>query len=210
MPRLNERSRPRPPSRRAPAASAAVLARHSSLRARSQATILSFDFLEEQLPQLATFEKIELLHRLYPVFLFGARMVAWMIWADIDTYNALVLQRLHAKTDTLLRMTRENLIAVTAGQRATLPGGADAGAAAGALPWSGETAALDATPFRPLHAANTLQSAEAAAVARAAASMPNKPPPPQAQQQKGGRSMTSLIYFFGVYFFFQWLVGRTK
>lgn len=153
------------------------------------------------------FEKIELLHRIYPVFLLGARMVAYLIYQDVDTYNALVLQRLHAKTDMLLRMTRENHIAVTQGQRTTLPAGAAGADAAVDVPWGGTPDALDATPFRPLHAANTLQSAEAAAAAKAAAGIPNKAPPAQ-QQQKGGRSMTSLIYFFGVYFFFQWLVGR--
>lgn len=153
------------------------------------------------------FEKIELLHRIYPVFLLGARMVAWLIYQDVDTYNALVLQRLHAKTDVLLRMTRENHIAVTQGQRPALPAGTAGAGATGDAPWGGTPDALDATPFRPLHAANTLQSAEAAAAAKAAAGIPNKAPPQQ-QQQKGGRSMTSLIYFFGVYFFFQWLVGR--
>mmetsp|Transcript_6855 Transcript_6855/g.22471 ORF Transcript_6855/g.22471 Transcript_6855/m.22471 type:complete len:368 (+) Transcript_6855:86-1189(+) len=175
-----------------------------------QATILSFDFLEDQLPQLAMFEKIELLHRVYPVFLLGARMVAWLIYQDVDTYNALVLQRLHAKTDVLLRMTRENHITVFCQGRAgmpALPAGTAGAGATGDAPWGGTLDALDATPFRPLHAANTLQGAEAAAAAKAAAGIPNKAPPQQ-QQQKGGRSMTSLIYFFGVYFFFQWLVGR--
>ena len=36
-----------------------------------QATILSFDFLEDYLPQLAMFEKIDLLHRIYPVSILG-------------------------------------------------------------------------------------------------------------------------------------------
>jgi len=136
-------------------------------------------------------------------------MVAWLIYQDVETYNALVLQRLHAKTDMLLRMTRENHIAVTQGQRPILPASSASSSNVDA-PWSGFSDALDATPFRPLHAANTLQSAEAAAAAKAAAAIPNKPPQQQQQQQqqKGGRSLTSLIYFFGVYFFFQWLVGR--
>ena len=34
-----------------------------------QACILNFDFLQDQLPGLVMFEKIELLHRLYPVYL---------------------------------------------------------------------------------------------------------------------------------------------
>jgi len=175
-----------------------------------QATILAFDFLEDQLPNLAMFEKIELLHRLYPPFLFAARMVAWLLYHDIDTYNALVLQRLHAKTDLLLRMTRENYVAVSQGARAGAAPADAAAADAGAAPWSGPTqaAALDEAPFRPLHAANTLGSSEAAAAAKAAAGMPSKPPQQQQQAKGGGRSMTSLIYFFGVYFFFQWLVGR--
>ena len=71
-----------------------------------------------------------------------------------------------------------------------------------------QAAALDEAPFRPLHAANTLGSSEAAAAAKAAVGMPSKPPQQQQQAKGGGRSMTSLIYFFGVYFFFQWLVGR--
>jgi len=175
-----------------------------------QATFMAFDFLEEQLPQLTMFEKIELLHRIFPVLLFGARMIAWLIYQDIDTYNALVLQRLHAKADVLLRMTRENHIAVSQGQRPSLPAGAEAGGAgAPDSPWGSSPDALE-TPFRPLHAANTLGSAEAAAAARAAAGVPNKPPPPQKKEGGGGRSMTSLIYFFGVYFFFQWLVGRSQ
>ena len=72
-----------------------------------QTCILSFDFLQDLLPNLAMFEKVELLHRLYPAYLLGARMVAWMTYDDVETYNAIVLQRLHAKTDMLLGMIRQ-------------------------------------------------------------------------------------------------------
>ena len=72
-----------------------------------QACIMAQDFLQDLLPQLAMFEKIDLLHRLYPPYLLGARMVAWMIYEDVETYNAIVLQRLHAKTDMLLGMIRQ-------------------------------------------------------------------------------------------------------
>ena len=34
--------------------------------------------------QLAMFEKIELLHRLYPTYLIGARMVAWLFFEDVS------------------------------------------------------------------------------------------------------------------------------
>jgi hypothetical protein len=42
------------------------------------------------------------------------------------------------------------------------------------------------------------------------------PPPARAAQQQGGggggggRSLGSLVWFFGVYFFFQWLLGRSS
>ena len=47
------------------------------------------------------FEKIDLLHRLYPPYLLGARMVAWMIYEDVETYNAIVLQRNMVKVPPL-------------------------------------------------------------------------------------------------------------
>ena len=67
-----------------------------------QASIVGVDFAEEFLPQLALFERIELLHRLYPVYLLGARIVAWMNYEDLETLNAFRLQHLHARTDKLL------------------------------------------------------------------------------------------------------------
>ena len=36
--------------------------------------------LQQQLPQLTMFEKVELLHRLYPVYLLGARLVALLFF----------------------------------------------------------------------------------------------------------------------------------
>mmetsp|Transcript_11419 Transcript_11419/g.24418 ORF Transcript_11419/g.24418 Transcript_11419/m.24418 type:complete len:353 (-) Transcript_11419:459-1517(-) len=162
-----------------------------------QACILSFDFLEEALPHLAMFEKIALLHRLYPVYLLGARMVAYLIYEDVDTYNAIVLQRLHAKTDMLLLMIRDNYLAASNRKqelRTALPPPADPDAS----PWGVSPEVLQQS-FRPLHPAMAGQSAEAARGGR------GRQPP---QQQKGGRGISSLIWFFGVYFFFQWLVGR--
>ena len=64
-----------------------------------------------------------------------------LLYHDIDTYNALVLQRLHAKTDLLLRMTRENYVAVSQGARAGAAPADAAAADAGAAPWSGPTQA---------------------------------------------------------------------
>ena len=39
-------------------------------------------------------------------------MVSMLIYEDVDTYNAIVLQRLHAKTDMLLLMIRDNFLEV--------------------------------------------------------------------------------------------------
>ena len=66
-----------------------------------QACILSFDFLQDQLPQLAMFEKIELLHRIYPVYLMGGRCVAWLLYEDLDAHAFVMLQQLHWKVDRL-------------------------------------------------------------------------------------------------------------
>jgi len=165
-----------------------------------QATILAFDFLEDALPNLAMFEKIELLHRLYPVYLLGARMVAWLIYEDVDTYNAIVLQRLHAKTDMLLLMIRDNKLLASGGRPAEgATPGQPAELSPTASPWGVSGDELSQA-FRPLHPAMTRQGAEAAATSARGA----KPKP----AKQGGRGFMSLVWFFGVYAFFQWLLGR--
>lgn len=182
-----------------------------------QTSILAFDFLQDALPTLAMFEKVELLHRLYPVYLLGARLVAALIYEDIDTYNAMVLQRLHAKSDMLLGMIKQlhielgELNRAPAGRHAAAPklpagdatpsapaDGAAAAPAAAADPWGADLATMQ-EQFRPLHPAMVGQRAEAAARGTQQAA-------PAAQ--KGGRGLGGLVWFFGVYFFFQWLLGR--
>jgi len=167
-----------------------------------QACILSFDFLEEAMPQLAIFEKIELLHRLYPVYLLGARMVAWLTYEDIEAHNFVVLQHLHAKTDRLMLMIRQMQLDATGGATGkpddpaglTLPSAADPSGD----PWGLPATALQ-EQYRPLHPAMVGESPAP------------KGPKAQAQTAKGGgggRGLGSLVWFFGVYFFFQWLLGR--
>ena len=166
-----------------------------------QASILAIDFLEGvALPNLAMFEKIELLHRLYPPYLLGARIVAWMIYEDVETYNAIVLQRLHAKTDMLLGMIRQ--LRIEMGQAPTQTAASQAAPASAeapaADPWGANLAHMQ-EQFRPLHPAMVGQSAEASARGQRPAAQP---------AAKGGRGIGSLVWFFGVYFFFQWLLGR--
>ena len=137
------------------------------------------------------------------VFLLGARLVAHLIYEDIDTYNALVLQRLHAKTDLLMLMIRDMQAQVRGQARgggAGSTGSAGAPLAEGELPWPPNADQL-AEAFKPLHPAMAGQAAGAARGARKGAAPPAKP---------GGRGLSSLVWFFGVYFFFQWLLGRSE
>jgi len=171
-----------------------------------QACILAFDFLEEAMPQLAMFEKIDLLHRLYPVYLLGARMVAWLTYEDIEAHNFVVLQHLHAKTDRLMLMIRQMQLE-TAGGTAAKPDDASGLALPSAADSQGDPWGLPATAlqeqYRPLHPAMVGESPAP------------KGTKPQGQAAKGGgggggggRGLGSLVWFFGVYFFFQWLLGR--
>ena len=173
------------------------------------------------------FEKVELLHRLYPVYLLGARLVALLFFQDIDAHNFVMLQHLHWKIDRL----RERLFIHNNGAPACPPGvvpyaspelwtqfaqqtehyykllqqqqpcrTATADTAAGQLP-----VAEDGTlAFGQLNAD---------AIDAPFASDPTAPPvlraAPAPAARGGGRQISGLIWFFGVYFFFQWLLGRS-
>ena len=115
--------------------------------------------------------------------------------------GAIVLQRLHAKTDMLLGMIRQLHIEMgrappqTAAQAAAPP---LAPPEPNADPWGANLAHMQ-EQFRPLHPAMVGQTAEASA----------RGGRPAAQPAGGkGRGLGGLIWFFGVYFFFQWLLGR--
>ena len=210
-----------------------------------QARILAFDFLQDALPGLAMFEKIELLHRLYPVYLIGARLVAWLMHEDLDEKNFVMLQQLHWKTDRL----RERIFMLA--KHRSLPPPADGSAPSlgpddavtpemwqafaketveprfvealkvggpGVLSALGGGAAAKGNGTTAAAAAGEAAGGEAAAggeTAAAMASLPGGVPPvakpaPAKPAGGGGRSLGSLVWFFGVYFFFQWLLGRSK
>ena len=172
-----------------------------------QARIAGLDFMQEQLPQLAMFEKVELLHRLYPAYLLGARMVAWLFFDDTDAHNFVMLQHLHWKVDRL----RERLEMHAKMQPFSMP----------ALPALGEDAQVTVETWRELAKNTTAQAELAAGVGPAAGAETDQampavglPTPPPLVAQKaapaggGGRNLGGLVWFFGVYFFFQWLLGR--
>ena len=179
-----------------------------------QACVLSYDFLQEQIPQLVMFEKVELLHRLYPVYLLASRLVAFVLFQDLDKHNFVMLQHLHWKTDRL----RERLMLLTNHSVApgTVPYASPAEWAQLAkqnqllikqqIQAQGAQGFDQASQTLPLAAGAVPPSdsglPNAAVAARPAAAAPAK------GGGGGGRNLSGLIWFFGVYFFFQWLVGR--
>ena len=199
-----------------------------------QATILNFDFLQEQLPNLAMFEKVELLHRLYPPYLLGARLVAWLFFQNIEAHNFVMLQQLHWKVDRLreclslhnggvtqyapgtvpyvpsedwirLAETTQNLL------RAQAAAKGKAGSRKGMAVDSDGNPSAAASSVSVASMPMTRESADAVDVPLASdpAAPPMSTPAAQAKQGNGGgRSLTGLVYFFAVYFFFQWLLGR--
>jgi hypothetical protein len=212
--------------------------------------------------QLAIFEKVELLHRCYPVYLLGARIIAWMLFEDLDAHAFVMLQQLHWKVDRLRErmvvMSHEGVgppmsTAAAIASMGSLPAeakmpnvAADAAvtpqmwqelgkanaAAAPAIRSAGGALGLpsDNEVINRIHqavkdaaegksgAADGGAAAEGAAGATAAAAgdgsvlaggmAPVAKPPPVAKAAGGGRNVMSLVWFFGVYFFFQWLLGR--
>ena len=206
-----------------------------------QACIAGLDFLQDALPQLAMFEKVELLHRVYPVYLLGARMVAWLLYEDLDAHAFVMLQQLHWKVDRvrerLAIMAHNGASGASSSAAAPLPEigadgaitaemwaglakanvlasqaiqaqseGVSTGAAAGAAS-GGEQAAAAAGGAAEAAGAAALDAAGGGAIASGMAPVA-KAPVTKAAAAGGGRSVMSLVYFFGVYFFFQWLVGR--
>ena len=147
------------------------------------------------------FEKIDFLHRLYPVYLLGARMVAWLTYEDIDTHNFIVLQHLHAKTDQLMLMIRQMQLETGSGttrkegksDEALTPDTVDPAGD----PW--HASALEER-YRPMHPAMIGQSPSTGA---------KSPKTSAGSQRRGsGRGVGSLVWVAGTYFFFQWLLGR--
>jgi hypothetical protein len=98
-----------------------------------QTKILSVDYLAPLFPLSTIHEKIEILHKLFPPFLHGARMISQVIFMDVSMVNKLRLEEAHLKTDDLFKM----MAALTNGTSLTRPppasvngGGLGSGAAA--------------------------------------------------------------------------------
>lgn len=92
-----------------------------------QTKILSIDYLAPLFPNSTVYEKIELLHKLFPPFMHGARMISQVIYMDVNAVNKLRIEEMHAKTDELFR-----LLSVISGRAVIAKPGAEGGAAAAA------------------------------------------------------------------------------
>ena len=68
-----------------------------------QTKILSVDYLAPVFPYTTSYEKIELLHKLFPPFMHGARMISQVIFTDIALVNKLRLEEMHLKLDDLFK-----------------------------------------------------------------------------------------------------------
>ncbi|EOD34756.1 hypothetical protein EMIHUDRAFT_455511 [Emiliania huxleyi CCMP1516] len=53
------------------------------------------------LPHTTVHEKLELLHRLFPPFLHGSRMISQVVFRDIGVYNKMLVEQMHVKVDEL-------------------------------------------------------------------------------------------------------------
>jgi len=125
-----------------------------------QTRILSIDYLAPLFPYSTVHEKVELLHKLFPPFMHGARMISQVIFMDIGLVNKLRLEEMHLKVDELMRtvMTMGGGEAPAAGGVA-LPSGA-AGAASADATGGGESGKplFQAAP-RPLRRSKTVCAA---------------------------------------------------
>lgn len=150
-----------------------------SLMTEFQMTFGGFDPLASLLTRTTTFEKISLLHALYPAFMHGSRIMAQFTYVDLEAHT-------HAMLTGILEGQREILISleqcIQAVNASARKGGAPGGANSAAAHLANVAAAADSSSLRgdealPLAARmRRRQEAEAKAAAAAAA----------AQGKKGG------------------------
>ena len=69
-----------------------------------QTRILSVDYLTPIFPYTTAHEKVELLHKLFPPFMHGARMISGVVYRDVTLYNKMLVEQMHLKIDGLGRL----------------------------------------------------------------------------------------------------------
>lgn len=125
-----------------------------------QCRILSLDYSTVLFPRTTVHEKIELLHKLFPPYLHGSRMISQVLFRDVSLYNKLMLEEMHRKVDGLGRL------ALQLRSRGATPVG-DKAAAAAAVAQMHAAAAAAAVPGVNGAPASAKSAAEAGAEAAA-------------------------------------------
>jgi len=175
-----------------------------------QTRILSVDYLAPVFPHSTVHEKIELLHKLFPPLMHGARMISGVIYRDVTLYNKMLVEQMHLKVDGLGRLViflRKELdqrgISGGGTHRATPSALQQAGDAAPALLGGGnlgaQVEALGSQPdaagaWEAMLAAPAAQPGAAAATAATAA--------------RNNARVANMVWFFGVYAAFKYLVDH--
>ena len=196
-----------------------------------QTRILSVDYLSPIFPHSTVHEKVELLHKLFPPFLHGARMISQVIFMDISLVNKMRLEEMHIKVDDLFQMVAKlpippsvtaRLPADQANESRALGGAVDPSATVsptreGTLSMAAAAAEdtasrLAAVGFQPLNAAPSTPTAAApAATPGAVHSAEVTAAVAAAETAASARSrdrMTNVVFFFVAYAAFKYAADK--
>mmetsp|Transcript_49747 Transcript_49747/g.159769 ORF Transcript_49747/g.159769 Transcript_49747/m.159769 type:complete len:372 (+) Transcript_49747:3-1118(+) len=180
-----------------------------------QTRVLKYDYLAMVLPHTTVHEKLELLHRLFPPFLHGSRMISQVVFRDIGVYNKMLVEQMHVKVDELGKLayaTQREIakqgIARPSGVAAPLAAAADGFAKLGGEKAADAAvgAAAPSVARASSGAAVAGAGAESAADQEAAAKQAAAREAAAASQQNN--RMTNLILFFLVYAGFKYVMDK--
>mmetsp|Transcript_8569 Transcript_8569/g.29255 ORF Transcript_8569/g.29255 Transcript_8569/m.29255 type:complete len:317 (-) Transcript_8569:282-1232(-) len=97
-----------------------------------QTRVMSADYLSGFLPFMTVCEKTEVLHKLFPPFMHGAKMIGQVLYVDPEAYNRLLVEKLHEKVNQLALMVKDVKLELEKGgpkgegRRGAAPGKAEA------------------------------------------------------------------------------------
>ena len=184
-----------------------------------QTRILSVDYLTPIFPYTTAHEKVELLHKLFPPFMHGARMISGVVYRDVTLYNKMLVEQMHLKIDGLGRLViflRKEL------DQRGLPGHkptslTQAGDSSAQATLGQQVEALGSQPDAA-HAWEAMLTAPPAASAQpgapAAAGAPDAAASTEAaaaaavSAARNQNRMTNIVCFFAVYAGFKYLVDN--
>mmetsp|Transcript_7162 Transcript_7162/g.17880 ORF Transcript_7162/g.17880 Transcript_7162/m.17880 type:complete len:372 (+) Transcript_7162:45-1160(+) len=174
-----------------------------------QCRILSIDYSTALFPYSTVNEKIELLHKLFPPYLHGSRMISQVLFRDVSLYNKLMLEEMHRKIDGLGRLAiaikaRGN---VPVGDKAAVSAAASASAASASAKSAAEASADAAMKVWSDVLSPPAPSAAAPAASEASETQPQADGTTGSESASRNRDrMQNIVCFFVVYAFFKHLV----